>query len=189
VSHVLKLRFSTATVGVLAIFLLTCIGYPSESGFKPEGGRSQAWDALHYVNANGKSLRYEAQEEFSRYFREAPGIVLSDIDPPYLNALLPRGFVGAPIDADHNYRYSRLWHYGGSEAIRLVQSSLGHATPIYALLLPSRDIDRDVRRLPLIDGYTWKRSEKFDTKAVIMTLTKDAATSTPDLAFQRIEIQ
>ena len=124
-------------VGVLAVFLLSCIGYPSQSGFKPKSGRSQAWDALHYANGNGKSPRYEAQKEFSRVFRDAPGIVLSDIDPPYLNALLPKPFVAAPIDDHHNYCYSRLWHYGKAEAIRLVQSGLDHATPVYALLLPS----------------------------------------------------
>ena len=99
-------------VGVLAVFLLSCIGYPSQSGFKPKSGRSQAWDALHYASGNGKSVRYEAQKEFVRIFRDAPGIVLSDIDPPYLNALLPKPFVAAPIDDHHYYCYSPLWHYG-----------------------------------------------------------------------------
>ena len=34
----------------------------------------------------------------ARIFQDAPGIVLSDIDPSYLNALLPKPFVAAPID-------------------------------------------------------------------------------------------
>ena len=96
VGQALKRRLSIWNVGVLALFLLSCIGYPSQSGFTPKGGRSQAWDALNYANVNRKSPRYEAQKEFSRIFRDAPGIVLSDIDPPYLNALLPKPFVAAP---------------------------------------------------------------------------------------------
>ena len=44
-----KGRFSIWGVVVLAVFLLSCIGYPSQSGFKPKRGRSQAWDALHYA--------------------------------------------------------------------------------------------------------------------------------------------
>ena len=40
---------------VLAVLLLTCIGYPSQSGFKPESGRSQAWDALHYPQTATKN--------------------------------------------------------------------------------------------------------------------------------------
>jgi hypothetical protein len=167
----LKLRFSVSTVGVLAVFLLSCIGYPSQSGFKPKSGRSQAWDALHY--ANGKSVWYEAQKEFIRIFRDAPGIVLSDIDPPYLNTLLPKPFVAAPIDGNHNYCYSRLWHYGKAEAIRLVADGLDDAIPIYALLVSSEHLDQDVQRLPRIQGYSWKRSSGIDTAAVIMTLTKD----------------
>ncbi|HXM28301.1 MAG TPA: hypothetical protein VN957_19920 [Chthoniobacterales bacterium] len=182
VSQALKLRFSISTVGVLTIFLITCIGYPSQSGFKPKRNRSQAWDALHYGNGNGKSPRYEAQKEFSRAFRDAPGIVLSDIDPPYLNVLLPKPFVAAPIDNHHNYCYSRLWHYGKAEAIGLVQSGLGHATPVYAILLPSNHDEQDVQRLPSIQGYSWRGSEKSSTRAVIMTLTKDAAAPTQDSA-------
>jgi hypothetical protein len=184
VGQALKGRFSIWGVGVLAVFLLSCIGYPSQSGFKPKSGRSQAWDALHYGNGNEKSLRYEAQKEFIRIFRDAPGIVLSDIDPPYLNALLPKPFVAAPVDGDHNYRYSRLWHYGKAEAVQLTANGVGRGTPVYALLLPSKDVDQDIRRLPLIQGYSWKRSNRTDKAAVIVTLTKDAPASTLETAFR-----
>ena len=179
-NEALKMHFSISTLGVLMIFLLSCIGYPSQSGFKPQTNRSQTWDALHYANGNGKSVWYEAQKEFIRFFRDAPGIVLSDIDPPYLNVLLPKPFVAAPIDGNHYYSFSQLWHYGKVEAIRLVQSGLDHATPVYALLLPSIDDDKDVQRLPSIQGYSWKRSEKSNSRAVIMTLTTDATAPTLD---------
>jgi hypothetical protein len=182
VGQALKGRFSVWGVGVLAVFVLSCIGYPSQSGFKPKGGRSQAWDALHYANGNGKSLRYQAQQEFLRIFQDAPGIVLSDIDPPYLNALLPKPFVAAPVDGKHNYCYSRLWHYGKAEAVQLVANGLSRATPVYALLLPSKNVDQDIKRLPLIQGYSWKRTNGTDTAAVIVTLTKDASASTLDSA-------
>jgi hypothetical protein len=176
-NEALKMRFPVLGFAALAAFLLSCIGYPSQSGFKPKGGRSQAWDALHYANGNGKSLRYDAQKEFIHIFQEAPGIVLSDIDAPYLNALFPKPFVAAPIDGTHYYSYSRRWHYGKAEAAQLVANGLDRATPVYALLLPSKDVAQDIKRLPLIQGYSWKRSEKSNTKAVIMTLTKDVPTS------------
>ena len=183
----LKRRFSVWSAGVLAVFLLSCIGYPSQSGFKPTGGRSQAWDALHYANANGMSRRYEAQKEFVRIFREAPGIVLSDIEPPYLNALLPKPFVAAPIDGRHDYCYSRLWHYAKPEAVQLVANGLSRATPVYALLLSSKDVDQDIKRLPVIEGYSWKRSNRTDRAAVIMTLTKDASALTLEPTFFSVE--
>ena len=189
-NEALKMRFSILAVGVLAVFLLSCIGYPSQSGFKPKGGRSQAWDALHYANPNGKSLWYEAQKEFSRTFKNEPGIVLSDIDPAYLNVLLPKPFVAAPIDDTHAYGYSRLWHYGKAEAVQLVANGLSRATPVYALLLSAKDVPisgrivhQDIKRLPVIQGYSWKRSNRIDTAAVIMTLTKDAAALTSEPAF------
>jgi hypothetical protein len=187
VGQALNRRFSIWGVGVLAVFLLSCIGYPSESGFKPKSGRSQAWDALHYADGNGKSLRYEAQKEFSRFFRDAPGIVLSDIESPYLNALLPKAFVAAPVDGKHDYCYSRLWHYGKAEAVQLVANGLVGASPVYALLLSSKDVEQDVKRLPLIQGYSWKRSEKSNSSAVIMTLTTDAAAPTLDASSYSME--
>jgi len=180
VGEALEMRFSISGVGVLAVFLLSLIGYPSQSGFRPKSGRSQAWDALKYGSERGKSPRYDAQKTFARTFKDEPGIVLSDIDPVYLNAVLPKSFVAAPVDGSHSYCYSRLWHYGKAEAIQLVQSGLGRATPVYALLLPSKDVDQDVKRLPLVDGYSWKRSEKSNTRAVIMILTKNAVA--PSLA-------
>ena len=183
VGQALRMRFSILSVGVLAIFFLSCIGYPSQSGFKPHGGRSQAWDALHYAKSKGRSFWYEAQKQFVRAFRDAPGIVLSDIDAAYLNALLPKPFVAAPIDDNHYYSYSRLWHYGKPEAAQLIANGLDRATPVYALLLPSKDVHQDIRRLPLIQGYSWKRTNSTDTAAVIMTLTKDATALNPEPAF------
>ena len=180
VFQALKLRFSVSMVAVLTIFVFTCIGYPSQSGFKPQRNRSQAWDALQYANSNGRSLRYEAQEEFSRYFRNSRGIVLSDIDAPYLNVLLPKRFVAAPIDEDNNYRYSRQWHYGRAEAIRLVQNGLDHSIPVYALFVPSQHLDQEITRLPQIQGYTWKRSDRSDTTAVIMLLTRETVANSMD---------
>jgi len=187
VDQALEGRFSIWGVGVLAVFLLSCIGYPSQSGFEPTGGRSQAWDALHYANGHGKSLRYEAQQQFLRIFREAPGIVLSDIESPYLNALLPKPFVAAPVDGNHDYSYSRLWHYGKAEAVQLVTKGLGRASPVYALLLPSKDVDQDIKRLPLIQGYRWERRNDTDTAAVIVTLTKDASAASLEPAFSSVE--
>jgi hypothetical protein len=186
-NNALKMRFSIWGFGVLVLFLLCCVGYPSQSGFRPKGGRSQAWDALQYGRGNGKSPRYEAQKEFSRSFQDATGVVLSDIDPPYLNALLPKQFVAAPIDGSHNYCFSRRWHYGKTEALELVRSALDHGTRVYALLLSSKDTDQDIQRLPVIQGYSWKRSEKSNPKALILTLTNNSVAFTLDSVTRSVQ--
>ena len=180
VSNVLKLRFSLSTVAVVAMLLVTWLGYPSQSGFKPEKNRFQAWDALHYATRRGVSLQYEAQKELASSFRDAPGIVLSDTDSPYLNVLLPKPFVAAPIDDKHNYCFSRIWHYGKAEAIRLVAGGLDRGIPVYALFVPSKHLDQDVERLPQIQGYTWKRSDRSSTRVVIMVLIKETVANSVD---------
>jgi hypothetical protein len=180
VSNALKLRFSLSRVAVLGVFLLACLGYPSQSGFKPKKYRFQAWDALQYPKINGRSPQYEAQRQFAFSFRNAPGIVLSDTDPPYLNVLLPNRFVAAPIDDKHDYRFSRQWRYGKAEAMRLVEGGVNSSTPVYALFVPSQHLDQDIARLPHIEDYTWKRSDRSSKTAVIMILTRDNGVSSPD---------
>jgi hypothetical protein len=188
ISGCFKSRYLFLKIAVLALFVLSCVGYPSESGFKPESGRSQAWDALKYGSQHGKSRQYEAQKRFACTFKNEPGVVLSDIDPVYLNALLPKRFVAAPVDGNHPYCFSRLWHYGKTEAVQLAHSGLDRAIPVYALLLPSKHIDQDIKRLPLIQGYSWKRSKKSDARAVVMTLTKDATAPASDSASLSVEM-
>ena len=103
--------------------------------------------------------------------------------PHYLNVQLPKLFVAAPPDGNHNYSCSRLWHYWKPEAIGLVANGLARATPIYALLLPSKECHKDIKRLPFIQDYSWKRSEKSNVRAVIMTLTNDVVAFTLNSVF------
>jgi hypothetical protein len=177
ISNALKLHFSVSVTAVVAVFLLTGLGYPSQSGFKPQKHRFQAWDALQYAKSKGLSRQYEAQRKLASSFRDAPGIVLSDIDSAYLNVLLPKPFVAAPIDDKHYYCYSRRWHYGKAEASHLVAAALDQATPVYALFVSSEHLDQDLNRLPQIEGCTWKRSDRSGKNVVIMVLTKETVAS------------
>jgi hypothetical protein len=74
-----------------------------------------------------------------------------------------------------------------AEAVQLVQSGLDQEIPVYALLFSSKDIDQDVKRLPLIHGYRWKQSEKSNSRAVILTLTKDVVASTLDSTSRSVQ--
>jgi len=46
--------------------------------------------------------------------------------------------------------------------------------------VPSEQLDQDVQRLPQIQGYTWTRSGRSGTTAVIMILTKDTVARSLD---------
>jgi hypothetical protein len=94
--------------------------------------------------------------------------------------LLPKNFVAAPIDGKHDYCFSHQWHYGKAEAMRLVRDAVYRGIPVYALFVPSNHIDQDVQRLPQIEGYTWKRSGRSNTTALIMILKQQAGVSLLD---------
>jgi hypothetical protein len=171
VRHAVAKRNKTAAFVIFVLFILTCIGYPSQSGFKPKANRMQAWDALHFPGLRQRSSSFEAAQSLVRTCGYQPGIVLSDIDPVYLNALLPKPFVAAPFDAQHDYSFSRLWHYGKVETLNLIKRSLEKALPVYALFVPVKGRNPNYARLPALDDYQWVTIDDTATQAVIMKLT------------------
>jgi len=162
-------------IAALAVFLLfaaACLGYPSRSGYNTRGiGRLQAWDALHFTDPPGQSIQFVAQMDFARLLKRQPGIVLSDIDPVYLNVLLPRSFVAAPIDGDHNYKWSHTWRYDRPQALALVEHGLQQSLPVYALFVSREDTTTKQSRLPSVSGYEWRILNNSHGNAAILKLT------------------
>jgi hypothetical protein len=157
-------------VCVIIIFGAACAGYPSQSGYLPERGHWQAWDALRLRYTEGLPVAFRAQKAFVQTIGQEPAIVLSDIDPAYLNAVLPKGFVAAPIDENHHYRFSRLWRYGKSEAVSLVRRGLANHLPVYALAVSPSEIAAEVSRLPDIEGYQWVAVTVSNPSAAVVKL-------------------
>jgi hypothetical protein len=118
-----------------------------------------------------QSVQFIAQKEFATRLRRQPGIVLSDIDPVYLNALLPGAFVAAPVDGKHNYKWSDAWHYDQAQASALVEHGLQQSLPVYALFTSPNDLTTNQSRLPTIPGYEWRILNNSDGNAAILKLT------------------
>ena len=162
-------------LAIFVLFAAACLGYPSRSGYKTvEIGRSQAWDALHFTAPPRQSIWFIAQRHFFELFRGQPGIVLSDIDPVYLNALLPDSFTAAPIDGKHHFNWSKNWRYDRPEAVALVKRGLDQSFPVYALFVSRSEMDEKVSRLPELDGYQWFKIESGE-QAVVLRLVAVAS--------------
>jgi hypothetical protein len=157
---------------VFALFSGVCIGYPSRSGYNTSGiDQSQAWDALQFATPPAESTWFIAQRRFLEVFGRQPGIVLSDIDPVYLNAFFPDWIVAAPLDWKHRYIFSRIWHYGPAEALALVNRGLQESHAVYALFVSRRDMEEKMVRLPHVDGYEWVIAEDPTAEATILKLS------------------
>jgi hypothetical protein len=161
---------SAATVFIL--FTGACLGYPSCSGYNTPGiDRLQAWDALHFSTSPPESIQFVAQRQFTRRLSPQSGIVLSDIDPVYLNALLPRSVVAAPVDGEHHYKWSYTWRYDRPQASALVEHGLQQSLPIYALFPAQDQIATKQSRLPNVPGYEWHILSNSHGDAAILKLT------------------
>lgn len=174
VTWAVKNLFTRRIVIALAIFVLfaaACLGYPSRSGHNRRGfDRSQAWEALHFADPPRRSRQFVAQRHFAEMLKRQSGIVLSDIDPVYLNALLPRSFVAAPIDGEHHYKWSYTWHYDRPQALALVEHGFEQSIPVYALFISRNEMVSKQSRLPVIPGYEWHVVNNSPGKATILKL-------------------
>ncbi len=161
-----------AGLTIFALFAAACLGYPSLSGYNTHRiDRSQAWDALHFATSPPQSIQFVAQRDFAKLLSWQPGIVLSDIDPVYLNALLPTSFVAAPIDGEHHYKWSYAWRYDRPQALALVEHGLQHSLPVYALFVSGNDAATKQSRLPSVSGYEWRILNNSHGHAAILKLT------------------
>ena len=170
-------------VSVFVLFAGACLGYPSRSGYNTPGiVRCQTWDALHFTPSPGQSTQFVAQRDLARRLRSQLGIVLSDIDPVYLNALLPHSFVAAPIDGEHHYKWSYTWRYERPQALALVKHALERSVPVYALFVSSDESTTKQSRLPAVSGYDWHLLDNSHGKAAILKLVPIGSTepSPPD---------
>jgi hypothetical protein len=171
-NNLFERRRSIFALAVIALFIASCLGYPSRSGYKTAGiNRSQAWDALHFSTSPQNAIQFVAQKYFGTRFESEPGIVLSDIDPVYLNALLPRHFIAAPIDGNHHYKWSYTWRYDQPHALALMQRGLTESLPIYALFVSKQEMQEKTSRLPRMNGYDWVEADDSSTEAAILKLT------------------
>jgi hypothetical protein len=157
---------------ICILFAAACVGYPSRSGYNTlDINRSQAWDALHFTTPPSQSIEFVAQKHCASRLGREPGIVLSDIDPVYLNALLPRSFVAAPIDGKHHYKWSYLWRYDRPQALALVERGLERSLPVYALFASQEQMITQQSRLPNVPGYEWRILNNSNDNASILKLT------------------
>ena len=128
-------------------------------------------------------------------FGSQPGIILADMNPLYLNALLPHPFVAAPLDGE---RYAAFWRHVGAlrklgstggggkicrvlgaclyvpdraQALRLVKRALGQSRPVYALFVSKKEMEEKAARLPQIEGYEWVLAEDPTAEAAILKLS------------------
>jgi hypothetical protein len=177
-------RRIVSAVTVFILYAAACIGYPSRSGYNTPGiDRSQAWDAFHFATPLSESIEFIAQKHFARRLSQQDGIVLSDIDPVYLNALLPRSFVAAPIDGKHHYKWSYIWRYDRPQAMALVEHGLQQSVPVYALFTSRDDGATNQSRLPSVPGYEWRIFENAAGNATILKLApagSDQTVATPE---------
>jgi len=156
---------------LLILFAGACLGYPSRSGFNTSGiNRSQAWDAVHLSSRPRESNWFIAKGRFLEVFGREPGIVLSDIDPVYLNAFFPDWIVAAPLDGKHHYGHSRIWRYARPQALALVKRGLEQRHAVYALFVSQKDMEENKARVPPLDGYEWAPAETSASDVVILKL-------------------
>jgi 4-amino-4-deoxy-L-arabinose transferase-like glycosyltransferase len=163
---------TVASLVIFLFFVATCLGYPSRSvGDTPKAHRLQVWQALHFLRLPRQSQEFIAQRHFVQLFGQHPGMVLADINPVYLNALLPNRFVALPLDEKRYIAFRDIVTYDSAEALALVRRGLAQSLPVYALFVSREEMEEKATRLPQVDGYAWILAENPTAEAAILKLS------------------
>jgi hypothetical protein len=173
-------RRAIASLAIFVLFAAACVGYPSRSlsntpktvapGSQTDWNRLQAWDALHFPTPPSPSPWLTAQRDFLEMFGREPGIILADINPLFLNALLPDSFIAAHIDGERYVRFRNVVTYDRAQALALVKRALGESRPVYALFVSQKEMEEKAMRLPQVDSYAWVVAENLPAEAVVLKL-------------------
>jgi hypothetical protein len=171
--NLLAAKRTIASLAIFGLFAAACLGYPSRSrSTRPlKVDRLQAWEALHFITPRRQSREFIAQRHFLEMFGRQPGIVLADINPFYLNALLPDPFVAAPLDGKRYVAFRKVVRYDRAEALALVKHGLAQSLPVYALFVSQKELDEKAARLPQVDGYGWVAVGNPTAEAAILKLS------------------
>ena len=174
-------RRVVASVAIFILFAAACLGYPSRSlsntpqavasDTQTDWNRLQAWDAFYFPTPPLPSPWFTAQKHLLETFGRRPGMILADINPVYLNALLPEPFLAALLDGKRYVMWRRVVRYDHTEALALVKSALAQSRPIYALFVSRKEMEQKASRLPQVDGYDWVLVDDSSVEAVILKLT------------------
>jgi hypothetical protein len=180
VENLFVARRAVASLAIFVLFAAACLGYPSRSlsntpevvasGTQTEGNRLQAWDALHFPTPR-PSPWLTAQRHFLEMFGRQPGIVLADINPLFLNALLPDSFVAAHLDGERYAGWRHVVTYDRAQALALVKRGLDESRPVYALFVSQKEMEEKAARLPQVDGHAWVVAENLPVEAVVLKLS------------------
>jgi hypothetical protein len=161
-----------ASLAILVLFAAAALGYPSRSvDPRLKADRSQSWEALHFSTRPRQSAEFIAQRRFIESVGQAGGLVFSDINPVYLNALFPPGFVAAPLDGKRYTQWRHIVHYDDAQAVALAELGLHRSVPVYALFISTKEFNEKGSRLPNVSGYRWVPAEDTTNAAVILRLT------------------
>ena len=112
-----------------------------------------------------------AERHFLEMFGRQPGIVLADINPLFLNSLLPDSFLAAHLDGERYAPFRNVLKYDRAQALAVVKRGLDQSRPVYALFVSQREMDEKAGRLPQIDGYEWIVAGNLPQKVLILKLS------------------
>jgi hypothetical protein len=174
---------AVASLAIFALFTAACLGYPSRSlsntpqsaafASQAEGNRCQAWEALHFPSPMRQSPWLIAERRFLEAFGHQPGIVLADINPLFLNALLPDSFLAAHLDGARYARFRNVLTYDRAQALDLIKRGLAQSRPTYALFVSQKEMEEKAARLPHVDGYAWVVAENRPAEMVVLKLNPE----------------
>lgn len=138
---------AVASVAAL-LFVTAVLGWPARDG---------GLETIELLKPTlGPSRAYLVTRQFQRLRDDGPQLILTDMSPPYLHAVLPPGTLVAPLFDSHDYRFSPgVFVFDRRARRRLVDDSLAAGRSVWAITY-AHDIFSLDKDTGVPTGYTWE---------------------------------
>ena len=148
----------TGALILFVVILATVLGWPGQRSDTELG--DMVWSRSVY----DAGPQYRLVKELGKAAAGTPAVVLTDLDPPYVHALLPSAVNVAPLLDTHPYRFSPRVTFDKQSRQRLIRDSFQRGVPVFALVVLNNINDlKDLcppasgtRWQVLIEDHQWK---------------------------------
>lgn len=133
----------------------SCLCAAAVLGWPGAGGRSNTLELLRPASDARPAAAYQVMRQLRRLHDPDPGLILTELPPPYAHAVLPAGVDVAPLFDDHLFRFNpRVFVYGRDQRRRQIAGALAAGRSVWAVT-HARSI-LDVADGPAPAGYVWE---------------------------------
>jgi hypothetical protein len=150
-------QHAIVTFLLLVLLVVAIIGFPYRNSFTGELKVSHSRELLNpYRYIGVKSVYYELVAFFKKRYGQSDALIVSSLNPVYVNSLLDSNVICIPQDDQHDYKFSKAFRFNRDDAIKAIKRAAERNKRVFYLSAKDVNVEELQAILPPLEGFQWK---------------------------------